>query len=364
MKDPQDKNHYIPNPETEWVVKKIFKMLTHMLPVDVAQWLNDNNIPVPSESVGNRHTRTANEIKRLWNRTTVVRIARDKTYLGYVISGKTKKLSYKSKKIIQIPKDEQIIVEGKHEPLIDEETFDIVQKMIDSRRSTRKYKYDFLFKGLLECEECGKKLSILTHKLKNGKIRQYLRCNTYAAMTRLKLCTPHSSNYEKISNQILETIRKRLKDYLDEDALYGVANTIKNKQSYRTNMIQSQINTLKSKLNIYERKIEQLYEDRLNGILQVEDFERMYLSTLNSKKEVMAIIEDLETQKGNNDDEMKMKEIIKEFMSMKNITREMLVMLIDKITVSEDKRITIYYKFNVLNNSINETKKITQIKCS
>ena len=89
MKDPVNKNHYIPNEETAPIVTKIFeKLRAGVLPTDVGQWLNDNNIAVPSESVGNTHTRTANEVKRQWNRTTIVRIARDETYLGYVISEK------------------------------------------------------------------------------------------------------------------------------------------------------------------------------------------------------------------------------------------------------------------------------------
>lgn len=363
-KDPNDKNHYIPNPETSWVVQKIFQMLVTDLPTDVAQWLNDNNIPVPSESVGNNHTRKKNEIKRYWNRTTVVRIARDRTYLGCVINGKSKKVSYKSKKIIQIPKEEQIIVEGQHEPLIDNETFEIVQQIIDSRMHTRKYKYDFLLKGILECEECGKKLSILTQKQKNGKAIQYLRCNTYASMTRLKLCTPHSSNCEKLTNEILETIRARLKQYLDEEKLYKVANNIKDKQLYRKNMLQNQISALQNKLRLCENKIEQLYEDRINGIIQVDDFERMYLATLDNKKAITASIEKLESQKDDTDDEVKLKDIVKKFMSLKQITREMIVMLVDRITVSEDKHITIYYKFNVLNESKNNVVEISNEKCS
>ena len=136
------------------------------LPTDVAQWLNDHNVPVPSESVGNAHTRRYNEVKRRWNRTSVVRIAKDRTYLGNVINGKSKKVSYKSKRIIQIPTEEQIEVKGMHEPLVDQETFDIVQRMIESRRRTRVKKHDFLLKGLLEWAECGKKLSVLTLKQK------------------------------------------------------------------------------------------------------------------------------------------------------------------------------------------------------
>ena len=66
-----------------------------------------------------------------------------------------------------IPKEERIIVENMHEPLIDKETFNIVQDMIKSRTSTRVKSYDWLLKGLLTCKECGKKLSIVPQKHNN-----------------------------------------------------------------------------------------------------------------------------------------------------------------------------------------------------
>lgn len=204
-----------------------------ILPTDVAQWLNDHNIPVPSETVGNVHTRTANEIKRKWNRTAILRTARDRTYLGYVINGKSKKVSYKSKKIIQTPKEEYIEIQGMHESLVDQETFDIVQRLIDSRRKTRVYKHDFMLKGLLECAECGKKLSVLTQKRKDGSERQYLRCNTYASMTRLKLCTPHSSNCEVLTKQVIDTIKVRFRQYLKEEELFELAKKVKNSNAYK-----------------------------------------------------------------------------------------------------------------------------------
>ena len=217
-----------------------------MLPTDVAQWLNDHHVPVPSESVGNNHTRRYNEVKRRWNRTSVARIAKDRTYLGYVINGKSKKVSYKSKKVIQIPTEEHIVIKGMHEPLIDQETFDIVQRMIDSRRKTRLYKHDFLLKGLLECAECGKKLSILTQYRKDGTQRQYLRCNTYASMTRLKLCTPHSSSCEVLTQQIIDIIRERFKEYLKEEKLFILAKKVKDSTDYKKNLIQKQISTLQN----------------------------------------------------------------------------------------------------------------------
>lgn len=322
-----------------------------ILPTDVAQWMNDNNVPVPSESVGNVHTRTRNEIKRKWNRTTVVRIARDKTYLGYVINGKSRKVSYKSKKIIQVPKEEQLVVADMHEPLVDQETFDIVQSMIDSRKHTRRYKYDFLLKGLLECAECGKKLSIIANKQKSGNTIQYLRCNTYASMTRLKLCTPHSNNCEKLTNKVIDTIRERLKQYLKEEEYFELAQNVKDKTLYKKNLLQNQISTLQNKIIQLNKKIDSLYEDKMNGILGVDDFQRMYVSTLDKKQEFEKAIKELEKEKEETTHEIDLKKLVADFMSMKEVSREMIVSLVDRITVSEDKEIKIYYKFSLLNES-------------
>ncbi len=332
------------------------------LPTDVAQWLNDNNVPVPSESVGNAHTRRYNEVKRKWNRTTVVRIAKDRTYLGNVINGKSKKVSYKSKRIIQIPNEEQIEVKGMHEPLVDQETFDIVQRMIESRRRTRVKKHDFLLKGLLECAECGKKLSVLTLKQKSGNSIQYLRCNTYASMTRLKLCTPHSNNCEKLTNAVIKTIKERLKEYLKEDELFKLAEKVKDTNAYKKNLIQNQIQANQSKIEIMNKKIDQLYEDKLSGIINVDDFERMYISTLDRKKELEEMIKNLLKQKEETSHEVDLKKEVTNFIKARKITREMIVSLVDKITVSEEKEIKIYYKFSILNEDNKQDNNVYDIR--
>ena len=78
--------------------------------------------------VGNNHTRK-NGIKRGWNRNTVKRILQNVTYLGSVSNGNVKKINYKSKKVMIMPMEERIIVEDMHEPLVDKETFNIVQEI-------------------------------------------------------------------------------------------------------------------------------------------------------------------------------------------------------------------------------------------
>ena len=156
-----------------------------MTPTQIGKILTDEKTLVPSEIVGNNHTRK-DGIKRGWNRNTVKRILQNVTYLGWVSNGNLKKINYKSKKIMIMPKEDRIVKKGMHTPIIDEETFNIVQDMIKSRAGVRTKSYDWLLKGLVYCKECEKKLSIVPQK-KKTKTTFYLRCNTYACNTHLGL---------------------------------------------------------------------------------------------------------------------------------------------------------------------------------
>lgn len=306
------------------------------LPTDIADELNESETPVRSKSVGNSHTRTKDEIKRNWTRDSIVKVGRDKTYLGYVISEKSKKLSYKSKKVILTKEEDQIIVPNMHEPLIDKETFDKVQELIDSRTNTRTNKHEFLLKGLLECAECGKKISVLVTKQKSGNEIMYTRCNTYASMTRLKLCTPHSNNCEKLTNKILETIQTRLQQYQKEEEYFLLAKDIKDRTVFKKNMIQNQIVLLTNKIEQQNSKIDQIYDDKLNNIIADFIFTEKSKEFEKELNEVESNLENaigrLNNIKGLNDKERIVYDAI-ENLKKNGITKEDLRKLIRRITV-------------------------------
>ncbi len=170
-KDPNDKNHYIIDEEIAPIVKEIFKLAREgMTPTEIARIMTEKGNTVPSDVVGNTHTRNPNEVKRGWNRNAIKRILQNMTYLGYAINGKQKKVNYKSKKILLVPKEDWLIRIGMHEPIIDQETFDIVQQHIRTRTRKRTRKYEWLLNGIIECAECGKKLSVIAHHLKRQKL--------------------------------------------------------------------------------------------------------------------------------------------------------------------------------------------------
>lgn len=102
------------------------------------------------------------------------------------------------------------------------------------------------------------------------------------------------------------------------------------------------------------RKIDSLYEDKINGVLNIEDFKRIYFEANNTKSNLQKRIEDLKNNHVKEERVMDLGKIVNDFINMKEINKTMLVQLVDRITLSENKEITIYYKFNVLNNKTNE----------
>ena len=349
-KDPKDKNHYIVDEEVAPIVKRIFALAKEgKRPTEIGKILTDEKKPVPSEVVGNNHTRKG-AVKRGWNRNTVVKILQNETYLGCVVNGKTRKISYKNKKVAIVPKDKRTVKPNMHEPLVDKATFDLVQQQIESRKSTRVKKYDYLLKGLVCCKECGKKLSVLPQKHPH-KTTFYLRCNTYYANTQLGLCTPHSNNLEKVTDAVISQIKKRCMDFLQEEKYQKLANKSKDKLLNNQFSFKNQILLQEKKLEKTNIVIDKLYEEKCLGKIEEEDFNRMYVIYKEERKSIKERIEKLkqEEEESKTPKKVDIMKIVKEFVSFKEVTREMLVSLVDRIEISQDKEITIYYKFSILN---------------
>lgn len=348
-KDPKDKNHYIVDEEVAPIVKRIFALAKEgKRPSYIGEILTNEKIPVPSEVVGNNHTRKG-AIKRGWNRNSVVKILQNVTYLGSVSNGNTKKASYKSKKVLIVPKEDRTIIPNMHEPLVDKATFDLVQQQIESRKSTRVKKYDYLLKGLVCCKECGKKLSVLPQKHPH-KTTFYLRCNTYYANTKLGLCTPHSNNLEKVTDAVITQIKKRCMEFLKEEKYQKIANEnqerIINNNKFST---RNQILLLERQIRQTNDIIDNIYKEKCLGTIKEEDFSRMYAKYTEERKALNERIEQMKQLDQDQDKKVDIMKIVKEFVSFKEVTREMLVSLVDRIEISQDKEITIYYKFSILN---------------
>lgn len=259
-----------------------------------------------------------------------------------------------------MPKEDRIIVKGMHTPIVDEETFNIVQEQIASRTSTRVKSYDWLLKGIVCCKECGKKLSIVPQKHPH-KTTFYLRCNTYASNAHLGLCTSHSNNLEKVTDFVIEQIKNRCRQFLNEKKYSKIADNSKDKILKDKFNIKNEILIIEKKIKDINKKIDKLYEDKYNGLFEDEDFTRLYSKQIENRKQLEERIKQLKELEEKEDSSVDINKLVKDFVDMKEITRNMLVSLVDKIEISENKEITIYYKFNILNMRKEENENLEKV---
>lgn len=160
VKDPNDKHKIIVDPEAAEVVKLIFELTAQgKRKTEVANYLNAHGIDTPSaykKRKGSKNFFHAVEVKSLWSTSSIHDILNDEVYLGKLIWNKTKKRVGSNNTSTYVPKDEWIVIENCHEPIITQKLFDTAhansKKYIRPKRGKRNYN-PFYY-----CGVCGRAL--------------------------------------------------------------------------------------------------------------------------------------------------------------------------------------------------------------
>jgi len=231
MRDLLEKGQLIPNPDYAPIVKKIFKMADEgMGKSEIATYLNNNMIPTPS-SLKVKNPDSNGKVNYSRTISSVNKILRNRMYVGDMVQNVQTKLSYKSQKKIALDKSYWIIVENTHEPLVDRDVFERIQKSCISTRKTHKEREKRLFENLINCKECGNALTI-TYRRNHDYWT--VNCNKYSRDPKRRLCEPHFMPYDKLENALFETVKstciKSLKNIDINNIAEVVANANKNKE--------------------------------------------------------------------------------------------------------------------------------------
>ncbi len=343
-KDPNNKYKLIIDENVSPIVKYMFDLaLQGNSPRQIANILNKEKIPNPSSYAGlNRGIKTSSY--KLWCPRTINDMLSNETYIGNLTQGKRKKITYKSKKEIRVPKEEWIITENTHEPIIDKNTFSTVNNLLKKNKNKVNNKNVYLLSGFMYCKECGHAIGI---NKSSDKKRKYTVCTYYASHSKYKLCTPHSNNYDKLEKIVLESLKQLCNSNIDKDKFKREIKEELKKKSLKTK-IEKEINVLEVKVKKNLNYIDKIYEDKLNGEITKETFQRLTIKYQKEnelkKKEIKELQEKLTNIIENNEKETLNK--IDNFLSFQKLDRNLLVNLIDKIIIDKNKNIEIYYKFN------------------
>ena len=186
-------------------------------------------------------------------------------------------------------------------------------------------------------------------------------------------CYARNLNYLKFENKIIEVVRKVCKIYVNRTLLEDTYKSVKNKSIDILSATKKQIEEIDIKISSINRKLDNLYDDKLNGILLDMDFKRIsekFISErekiLNEKSKLMDRFQELQGHQlaNNKNDEEQMNKIINEFLEMKKISKSCLFRLIDKIEIDKEKNVFITFNFaplNTINENIDEFIEIDKI---
>ena len=342
---PTEKNKIVIDEEVAPVVRRIFALaLSGMSCRNIATRLNQEGVPTPA-TYANLPVARPGPYTGLWSSERISEMLQNETYIGNMVQGRSVKISYKSKKCLRQAPANWVVVEGTHEPLVDGETFRKVQLLVGSRKHTRSRTYDFLLKGLIFCHECGYPLAVLNRKNARGEDVLYFVCRTYQRFTKAGVCTCHSIKEKTVTDAVVAKVREVCQACLKPDELLPMAReAVEN--AGKGSGLKMELQDLQSRIDSLTAKLDRMYTDRLNGLLPEADFQRIFSrikgerEQLEEKRKALAF-----QQKSPVPSEDRARELVQRFIETAGESRELLVSLIERVELTEDKEVIIKFRF-------------------
>ena len=282
-----------------------------------------------------------------------------KFIFGSVVGRKFQKVSHKIAKVRCTKKDEHIVLENMHEPIIDIETWNKAQDKLNGYTKVRDRKYDHKLKGLVYCGECGNKATLRCReeKRKDGRVWRatYFICskrNNYSG-----LCDSKQISANLIEEAVIKQIKKELeKINLTDKEIKQVYEEARLQAKSKENLLKTTLKKLKEELKKTEQNIEEIYQDKINRVILVDDFKVIYEKMQKHRDKVLKEIKQTENVLNQNNEQSpkidyeKIKQIADEFLKLEKPNKIMLEQLIEKIEFDKEKNIKIKLTFE---NSVN-----------
>lgn len=339
------------DPETADNVRRIFRLAKDGKSCrQIAVTFNEENIPTPAQYAKIKPSKKRGVFSGKWSSERISAMLQDEVYIGNMVQGRVRSLSYKADKPNKVPKEEWVIVENTHEPIIDKETFEKVGLLIKSRTYTRSCKYDFLLKGLIFCHECGYPLGVMKRPLAGGRDTMYFICRTYQRFTNEHKCTCHSAKVDEVTQKVTEQIRTICERFVNDIDFNKLLEKINEHIKAEKIKQGRDLETMQRQFEQIRIKIDKAYDDKLSGLISEEMFGRVFAKYSLEADDLKKKIEQLRIAKANEKpiDIDLIKSYAKKFLCAESYSRELLVSLIDRVELTENKEIIIDFKFKEL----------------
>ena len=342
------RDQWLVDPEAAEVVKRIFAMTIEGYgPYQIASKLKEEKILIPSAYLA-QHGEGVNKNKTFkdvygWGSSTICNILEKREYLGHTINFKTRK-HFKDKKSHYVPEDEWTIFENTHEAIIDQQTFDLVQKI---RGNVRRYPDGWgeaaPLTGLLYCADCGGKMYV--HRTNNGKRISQYTCSQYSKVPVGKLCTTQHRINEDVVLSLVSEMLKAIAEYAKHDRAEFVRVVQEAQSSQQTAEVKKQrirLATAKQRVSELEVLLCKIYEDNILGKLSDSRYATLDAQYEKEQTELTAEISVLEkaikSYEKHEKDADRFIALIDKYENFDKLTIAMLNEFIEKILVHERDR--------------------------
>lgn len=355
IKNPKNKHELIIDNSVEYVVRNIFDWYVNegLGKIAICHRLNDLGILNPTghkkiELKQKYNNYGIQDNTYTWTPSTVRNILSNEVYIGNTVQGKRKTKSYKIHKVEAVAKEDWIRVENTHEAIIDKKTFEKAQNLNKKDiKISQKTKELSMWAGFLKCYDCKKAMNKKSSTNKTGKTYEYYICSTYRKKSN-KLCTKHTIKVENLSKIALQVINLHIKYLINTDKLIDDIKRLKyqNDKNKDIEKIIKLKNANISKLSDFKRN---LYEDWKNGDITKEEYIEYKQKYKNDISNIQKSIERLESEKQNNEDKKKASnkwiEELKKQNKITDLSRDIIIELIECIYVKENGDIVIKFNF-------------------
>ena len=342
------RDQWLVDPEAADVVKRIFAMtIDGYGPYQIASKLKSEKVLIPSAYLA-QHGEGVNKNKTFkdvygWGSSTICNILEKREYLGHTINFKTRK-HFKDKKSHYVPEDEWTIFENTHEAIIDQQTFDLVQKI---RGNVRRYPDGWgeaaPLTGLLYCADCGGKMYV--HRTNNGKRISQYTCSQYSKVPVGKLCTTQHRINEDVVLSLVSEMLKAIAEYAKHDRAEFVRVVQEAQSSQQTAEVKKQrtrLATAKQRVSELEVLLCKIYEDNILGKLSDSRYATLDAQYEKEQSELTAEISVLEkavkSYEKHEKDADRFIALIDKYENFDKLTIAMLNEFIEKILVHERDR--------------------------
>jgi len=330
-KDPQDKNRIVIDWPAASVVQQIFQWsLEGQGRQSIARALNAQGIPSPARYKEERDGgRPVGGDQSLWSKISVWRILKNEMYTGVMIQGPRKKVSYKSKRIIDMPVEAWYRVEGTHEAIIDPEVFKAVQRGLEARARSDGRGEAHVLSGLVRCMDCGSVMTKTTNCQQGRPRTSYLRCKRYADSG--MACTRHSIRLDQLVNLVTERMRRYINEWYVLEKLEAEPGRDAQREA-----LEQERKTLEAQVEKRSQALKSLYLDKVSGVLTQEQFMELNQTFLGEKSRLEQRLEQIgiELTAGEGPQE-ELTERANRLLDLETLPRELAVQLIERIEIGE-----------------------------